>query len=269
MTDFLELFQYGFMLRAVEAGLIVAFLAPLVGIFLVLRRYSLIADSLAHVSLAGIAVGLLMKVNPLFTALAAALVSALSIETLRASRRLFGESALSIFLSGSLALALVLLSLGNGFSVNLFAFLFGSILTVSQPDVYLIAALAGVSLVVVGLFYKELVFISFDEEAAKVAGLPVRAINLLLVALAAFVITLSIPLVGALLVGALIVIPVATALQFRLGFGMTIALAQAFSMCSVFCGILVSFYLDVSASGAIVLIMLALFALSFALMRRS
>src|SRR5260221_13355986 len=123
----LDIFQYSFMIRALEVGLLIGAIAPLIGIFLVLRRYSLIADTLSHVSLAGVAVGLLMNINPLITAIGAAVLSSVAIERLRLSKRVYGESALSIFLSGSLAVAIVLLSLAHGFRVDLFNYLFGSI----------------------------------------------------------------------------------------------------------------------------------------------
>src|SRR5688572_5821684 len=125
-----EIFQYGFMIRAFEAGIIVAIIAPFIGIFLVLRRYSLIADTLAHVSLAGVAIGILLKINPLVAAILTAVVSSIAIERLRISRKVFGESALAIFLSGSLAIAIVLISATRGFGVDLFSYLFGSISTV-------------------------------------------------------------------------------------------------------------------------------------------
>src|SRR5882762_979366 len=116
----LDLFHYGFVLRGLEAGVIVGFIAPLIGIFLVLRRYSLIADTLSHVSLAGVALGLLLKINPIFSALGVTVLSSLGIERLRVSQRIYGESALALFLSGALALATILLSLGKGFNANLF-----------------------------------------------------------------------------------------------------------------------------------------------------
>ena len=119
----LNLFQYGFMIRALEAGLIIGAIAPLIGIFLVLRRYSLIADTLSHVSLAGVAIGLLLGINPLITAIGASVISSVAIEKLRLSKKVYGESALSIFLSGSLALAVVIISLAHGFSVDLFNYL--------------------------------------------------------------------------------------------------------------------------------------------------
>src|SRR5258706_2990728 len=152
-----DLFQYSFIMRGFEAGIIIALIAPLIGMFLVLRRYSLIADTLSHVSLAGVAIGLLLKINPLLTAIAAAVISAVAIERLRISKKVYGESALSIFLSGSLALSIVLISLAHGFSVNLFNYLFGSILTVKQNDVYLIGGLGILVFIMIIALFKELV----------------------------------------------------------------------------------------------------------------
>lgn len=258
----LEIFQYSFIVRGLEAGVIVAMIAPLIGIFLVLRRYSLIADTLAHVSLAGIALGLLFGINPIYTAILATAVSSVGIENLRTSKKIYGESALALFLSGSLALAVILLSIAKGFNTNLFNYLFGSIVTVTPEDVYTIIMLAGVVAVSITLFYKELLYISFDEESAKVSGIPVKFVNILLILLSALVVSISIPVVGVLLISALIVIPVVTALQFRQGFGATLAIAEAVSIFSVIAGIIFSFYMNISTSGTIVLIMLALFVLS-------
>lgn len=262
-----ELFQYGFVIRGIEAGVIVALIAPLIGIFLVLRRYSLIADTLAHVSLAGIALGLLLNINPILSALGVTVVSSLGIERLRNSRRVYGESALALFLSGSLALATVLLSLGKGFNANLFNYLFGSIVTVTQTDIYTMAILGLVVITVLGLFFKELVYITFDEESARVSGIPVRWINIILILLAAFTISLAIPIVGVLLIAALIVIPVVTALQLRQSFAKTIVYAELFSLFSVLAGIFISFHFNLSTGGTIVLVMLALFLCTLALKR--
>lgn len=255
-----DIFQYSFILRGLEAGIIVALVAPLIGIFLVLRRYSLIADTLAHVSLAGIALGLLFGLNPVLTALGVTVASSLGIEKLRSTKRIYGESALALFLSGSLALATVLLSLGNGFNSNLFNYLFGSIVTVSQNDVYIVAALAVIVILLLLAFYKELVYITFDEESARVSGLPVDLVNKVLVILAALTISLAIPIVGILLIAALVVIPVVTALQFRQSFIRTIIYAECVSLFSVVAGIVISFYGDLSTGGTIVLTMLTIFA---------
>ena len=254
-----EIFHYSFIVRGLEVGILIALIAPLIGIFLVLRRYSLIADTLSHVSLAGVAVGLLLQINPLITAIIASVLSSVAIERLRLSKRVYGESALSIFLSGSLAVAIVLLSLAHGFSVDLFNYLFGSILTVKQTDIYVIL-IAGIAvLIAIILFYKELKYITFDEEAARVGGIPVKFINTLLIVLAALTVALAIPIVGILLVSALIVIPVVTALQFRKSFLKTILYSQAISLFSVVVGIIGSFYLNLPAGGLIVILTLIIF----------
>jgi len=254
-----EIFQYSFILRGLEAGIIVAFIAPLIGIFLVLRRYSLIADTLAHVSLAGIALAFLFGWNPIVTTLGVTTISSVGIEKLRNTKKIYGESALALFLSGGLALATVLLSLGKGFNSNLLNYLFGSIVTVTQNDIYtiLILAIFVVSLLI--MFYKELVYITFDEESAKVSGLPVNFINTLFIILVAITISLAIPIIGLLLITALMVIPVVTVLQLRLSFIKTIVYSEIISILSVVSGIFVSYYLNLSTGGTIVLMMLFVF----------
>lgn len=266
--NFFEIFQYGFISRGLIAGAIVAVIAPLIGVFLVLRRYSLIADTLAHVSLAGVALGSVIGVNPIFTAIGVTLFSSLGIERLRTSRKVYGESALALFLSGSLALAVVLLSLSHGLNTNILNYLFGSIVTVTLTNVYTIAVLGAIVLAVILLLYKELVYVTFDEEAARVSGIRTRFINTVLILLAALTVSLSIPIVGILLISALIVIPVVTALQLRLNLWRTILFAEAVSVLSVLTGILVSFYLNLATGGTIVLIMLGVFSIMLLLKRR-
>jgi zinc transport system permease protein len=263
-----NLFQYGFIVRGLEAGIIVALIAPFIGIFLVLRRYSLIADTLAHISLAGIAIGLFLGLSPILTALSTAVVASLGIDRLRTSKKVYGESALALFLSGSLALAVVILSWTHGFNTNLFDYLFGSIVTVTQEDVLIISILALVVIFILAAFYKELVYVTFDEEAAMVSGVPIRLVNTVLIVLSALTVSLAIPIVGILLIGALIVIPVTAALQFRKNFITTIIYAEIISLFSVISGIFVSFYLNLSTGGTIVLIMLVLFVLIFLAKRK-
>ncbi|MBI4239816.1 metal ABC transporter permease [Candidatus Uhrbacteria bacterium] len=263
-----DLLQYSFIVRGLEAGVIVALIAPLIGIFLVLRRYALIADTLAHVSLAGVAIGLMLNIHPLVTALGASAVSAVVIEYLRVTKKLYGETALSLFLSGSLAVAVVLIGLAHGFNTDLFSYLFGSIVTVKQHDIYLMVGIALSAGAVLAIFFKEFFAISFDEEAAHVSGIPVRFLNTILVLLAAVVIAIAIPIVGILLISALLIIPVITALQFKKSFLITILLAELFSVVSVIAGIIVSFYLNLSSGGVIVLLLLAFFIIALALRKK-
>jgi len=255
----LEIFRYSFIVRGLEAGIIISLIAPLIGIFLVLRRYSLIADTLSHVSLAGVAIGLLLKINPVITAIIAAVSSSFLIERLRISKRVFGESALAIFLSGSLALAVVIISLAHGFNVNLFNYLFGSIVTVRQIDVYIIVLLGIIVMLSVIGFYKELVYVTFDEETAKVSGIQTKLVNTLLMIMSSLTVALAIPIVGVLLISALMVVPVVTALQFEVSFKKTIFIAELISIFSVILGIITSYYLNLSPGGTVVLVTLVIF----------
>jgi zinc transport system permease protein len=255
------------MLRAFQAGIIVALICPLIGIFLVLKRYSLMADTLAHVSLAGIALGLITRLNPIIIALAASVIASIAIEKLREAKKVYSESALAIFLSGGLSLAVILISLSGGFNVDLFSYLFGSITTVRESDISIIFFLGLIVTAILLSLYKELVYVSFDEETAKVSGIPTRLINALLIISTAATIAISIRIVGILLISALIVIPVITALQLKKGFRATIIFAEIFSLFSVIMGIISSFYLNIPAGGTIVLIAICLFIITLIIKR--
>ncbi len=258
----LEIFQFDFMIRAFAAGLAIAVVAPVIGMFLVVRRYSLMADTLAHVSLAGVAIGLLLGLNPVFTAIVASITASLGIERLRTTKKMLGESVLALFLSGSLAVAVILLSLAKGFNMNLFSYLFGSISVVSPLDLYLTLGLAVCLILVVKFLYKEFFFLSFDTDLARASGVRTKTLALILTALAAVTVSLSIRVVGVLLIGALMVIPVISAMQFGRGFRNTILLSVLFSVVSVIAGLFLSFYWNIASGGAIVVVALAIFLLS-------
>jgi zinc transport system permease protein len=257
----LEIFQYTFMLRAFSAGLIIAFIAPLIGIFLVNKRYSIMADTLAHVCLSGVAIGLLTKIYPVYTALLVAVVAAILIEKLNQDKKIAGESTLALFLSGGLALATVLISFARGFNVDLFAYLFGSITTVTTADVITSSILGIVVAITIALLYKQLVYVSVDEQAAQISGVPVKRVNYIFIILTAATIALSIRIVGVLLVSALMIIPVLTAAQIARSFTRTLIYAIFFSIYFVVVGLYLSYYLNVAAGGAIVLFAITNFLL--------
>ncbi|MBF0517693.1 MAG: metal ABC transporter permease [Nitrospirae bacterium] len=257
-----EIFQFDFMLRAFATGAILAVIAPVIGIFMVVRRYSLMADTLAHISLTGVAAGMLTKTYPLGGALAVSVAAAIGIEKLRTSRAVFGESAVALFFWGGMAAAVVLLSMSGGFNIGLFSYLFGSISTVTARDLYLIAALGLLILTVIVLLYKELFFVSFDESLAKANGLRTENFNLVIVVLAAVVIVLAMPIVGALLIGALMVVPVVTAMQFAVSFKKTLFMSIAISLISVISGLVLSYYLNIASGGTIVITALGIFTLA-------
>lgn len=255
----LNIFTYDFVLRGLAAGIIIAIVAPVVGVFLVLRRYSLIADTLSHVSLAGIAIGFLTHINPLFTAIGATVISSVFIEKLRTSKKLYGESALALFLSGSLALAIVLISLSNGFNGTLFNFLFGSITTVTNVDIFTVFILAVAVLITVKILFDKILYLTFDQDAAQVSGVNVNFINTVFAILTAATISLAIPIVGVLLISALLVIPVITSLQLKRNFIQTIIIAQIISVIAVITGVIISFYFNLATGGVIVLITVFIF----------
>ena len=251
-----DLFQYSFVVRAFIAGGIVGLICPLLGTFLVLRRLSLIADTLAHVALAGAVVGLLLDSSPVFIAVGVSSAAAVALEYLRAKRRLEGDSALALLLYSALAVTVVLVSLRGGFNADLLGLLFGSIVTVGRTDVWATAGLGVAVAVATWVLYTELVQSTFDPELARVSGIRVGRTNLVLAILTAVTVTLSMRVVGALLVGALIVFPVLASLQLRQSFRLTLLVASAIGVVSVFTGLTVSYYQDIAAGGAIVLVAL-------------
>src|SRR6266545_3005492 len=263
-----EFLEYGFMHRAFAAGAITALICPAIGVFLVPRRLSLIADTLAHVALAGVALGLLLGASPMLGALVVSLVGAVGMERLRAKGRLAGDAALAVFLSGGFAVAVVLISLARGFNADLFAILFGSILTVSPGDVWLIAALGAVVVGTVGTFYKQLLAITLHEDLARTSGVPVTGLNVLLTVLTALTTVVAMRMVGVLLVSAMIVIPTLTGFALGRSFRQATVIAIAMALTSMTAGLIAAYYLRLAAGGAVVLTALIIFALA-SLIRRA
>lgn len=264
----LEIFQYSFMIRAFLAGLMIAVIAPLIGSFLVIRRYSLIADALSHVALAGVAIGLLFGTQPLITTAILTVIASIAIEKLRVSKNIPGDVVLAMFIPGGLALAIVLISVANGFNANLFTYLFGSITTVKEGELWLTLGLGLSTIAVTVLLYKKLLYSSFDEESAKVSGVPVGLVNTILVILTAITVSLSMRVVGILLIGALMVIPVVTAMQIARSFYQSVLFSVGFALFSVTTGLFLAYYFNLPAGGAIVLLSLGIFGL-VALFKRS
>lgn len=256
------------MVRAFAAGIIIGIIAPLIGTFLVVKRYSLIADTLAHVSLLGVAGSILLNINPIVGALTISILASFGMEELRGSRKIFGESVLALFLSGSLAIALILIGLASGLNVNIFSYLFGSISTVVPSDIIIIVLFGLIVIITIVIAYHKLLLISLDEDLAKAGGLSVKFYNLMLTILAAITVSLAMRIVGILLVGALMVIPVISATQFSLSFISTIFLSILISLISIISGLYLSFYLDLPSGGTIVVIALLLFLISLILNKR-
>ena len=248
-----SIFDYEFMIRALIGGAMVGALAPALGMFLVLRRVALIADTLSHVAFMGVAIGLITRTFPPFMALVATSVAAVVIDQLRARRIMMGDAVLAVFLYAALAIAVVVISLAGGFNVDLFGYLFGSVLTIDTRDLWLVAALMVIVIGFVVLFFSELAQSSFDSDLARTSGVPVVWINLVLAVLTGATITLSMRIVGVLLVGALIVIPVVASLRLAAGLLTAVVLAMAIGVFSTLLGLTIAFYANLAAGGAVVL----------------
>ncbi|WP_373071948.1 metal ABC transporter permease [Sulfurimonas sp.] len=265
----IEMLQYDFMQRAFLAGIIIATLASISGTFVVLKRYSMISETLAHSALLGVAVGLVAGYNPLWIAVVVALFSAWLIEYLRANFTIYSDAVLAILLSGSLALAVIIVSLGGAFNNSLFSYLFGSILSVSIEDVITILIFGVIALAILLAFSKEFYFIAYDEEVAKISGIKVKLLNFLLVSVVAIIIALSIRIVGSLLIGALMVIPTVSALQYKQGFFKTTLLALSFALFSVISGMYLSYNFSLPSGATIVVCVLVIFIFSIVINKKS
>ncbi|HXG76954.1 MAG TPA: metal ABC transporter permease [Gaiellaceae bacterium] len=249
---------------ALAAGAIVGVLAPAVGFFLVQRRQSLVGDGIGHVAFAGVAAGLLLDVSPLLAALAAAVAGGVAIELLRTRWGAAGDQALALVFYTGIALGVVLVSSAGALDVNLFQYLFGSLLTVTRGDLALVAVLGVVALAVVSLLFRALVGAIVDEEGARVAGVPVDALNVTVAVLAAVTVALSMRVVGILLVAALMVLPVSAAGRVAWSLRSAFALALAVGLASSLAGLTIAYYADLPPGATIVLAAAAAFALATA-----
>ncbi|WP_297989267.1 metal ABC transporter permease [Anoxybacillus sp.] len=266
------LFQYEFLRNAFIVGIFIGFIAPLLGVFIVVRRLSLIADALSHVTLAGIAASLLVQkkilttttLNPIYIGMAFSVAGSLFIEKLRTVYKHYQELAIPIILSGGIGLSVIFISLADGFNTDLFSYLFGSVSAVSRADVWTIGMIFLIVLTVIVLFYKEWFILSFDEEYAQASGVKVKALHFIFIVLVALVIAASMRIVGILLVSSLMTLPVAASIRVARGFKQALCFSILFGELAVIAGLLLSYYLNLAPGGTIVL--LAVFILIGAIM---
>ena len=254
------IFQYEFLQNAVIAGLIIGVIAPLLGVFIVVRRLSLIADALSHVTLAGIAGSLYLSqtvpalalLNPIYLGIVSSVTGSLFIERLRRVYKHYEELAIPIIMSGGIGISAIFISLAHGFNTDLMSYLFGSVSAVSRSDLWVVVAIAAVVILFLRIFYKELFVLSFDEEYSKASGLPSKMIHILFMIVTALVIAASMRIVGILLVSSLMTLPVAAAMRVSKGFKQTIIYAILFGEGAVVVGLVSAFYLDLAPGGTIV-----------------
>ena len=250
-----------FFQRALIGGLLIGVTAPLLGLFLVLRRLSMIGDTLAHVSIAGVALGFLIGVYPIAVGLVFALAASFAIEKLRKAYKTYAELSIAIIMSGGVALASLLFTLGKGFNMTVTSYMFGSIYTLNDTDLFVIGVVTAVVLILLRLHVKELFLLTFDEEAAAVNGLPVRYYNLMMSVLTALVISASIKIVGALLVSALLTIPAACSLVAARSFRQSVFTVVIVAEAAVIAGLLIAGIWNLAPGGTIVLLLIVILLL--------
>ncbi|TYP51676.1 metal ABC transporter permease [Thermosediminibacter litoriperuensis] len=250
----MEIFAYSFMVRAFIAGVAAAVLTSTIGVFVVLRRMSIVGDSLSHASLAGVAAGMLFGFYPFYGALLFSVLAALLIEVMRAAFKRYAEVAIAVVMSAGMGTAVVLISLGKSFNADLFSYLFGSLMAVTPGDIKVISTLGLFVIASIILLRRELFAVTFDEDTARLSGIPVKAVNAYFSVITALTVALSVRVVGTLLVSALIVIPAAVSLQLARSFRSAFFISNAVAIFSVVAGLYISFYLDLAPGGTIVLI---------------
>ncbi|WP_277369498.1 metal ABC transporter permease [Staphylococcus epidermidis] len=263
------LLNFDFIRYSLISGLLIGFIAPLIGAFIVVRRLSLIADALSHVTLGGISFGMFLLtiipvfsvINPMWFGILFAVIGALLIEKLRTSFSNYQEIAIPIIMSAGIALSAIFISLADGFNQEIVGLLFGSISAVNISDLTTIIIITIIVLIFIVLFYKELFILSFDEEYSKVIGIP-KWIQFLFIVIVAMVISASMRVVGILLVSALITLPIAISMRITKGFKQLIALSVILGELSVILGLIISFYMNISPGGVIVVLLVLMLILT-------
>jgi len=261
----MDILEYAFMQRALIAAVLVGMVCSVVGTYVVLKKLAFIGAGISHSAFGGVALGYLLGVSPLGVAIPFSLATAMAIGWVSRKGRISEDTAIGIFFAGTMALGVLFVGLSTGYNVDLFGYLFGSILSVSSSDIWIILGLGLGVVGVVLLLFKEFFFMSFDEEMAAVSGLPVGRLYFLLLGLIAVTVIVSIKIVGIILVAALLVIPAAAAFQLTRGFVRMMLLSVLFGVVSGVAGLFISYYADLASGATIVLTAAAIFLLCFAL----
>jgi zinc transport system permease protein len=259
---FLNFINYAFIQRAYLSGSLIAILCATLGLFLVLRKLSLIGDGLSHVSFGAIALGLFLGIYPIYAAIPIVIAASFVVLVITEKAKVYGDAAIGIISSVGIAAGVILASLSHGFNVDLFSYLFGNILAISTQEVYLSVGLSLVVLITIFLLYNDLFSATFDEEYSKITGVKTKRLNAILMCLTSITVVLAIKVVGIMLVSAFLILPAVTALQIAKGFKSAMAIASLAAVFSVLAGITISFYTDLPAGATVVLINFALFIIA-------
>jgi len=258
-----QLFSFQFMQRAFLAGTIIGILCPTIGVFLVLKRLSMVGDTISHASLAGVLGGLLFGINPILAAILTAIGTAFGIEKVRKLFKSYAELALAIFTSAGLGLAVILFNIVQSSDTSIQSLLFGSIVSVGNQDLWTMGGLGLIALAVVLKYYREFFFLTFDEDGARLAGINPQLFNYLLLLLTSCIVALGMRIIGALLISSLFVLPVACSLMISRDFKGTIIIANIVSVFAVYTGIILSYFYDLAPGGAIIVVLVCIMFLVY------
>lgn len=257
--DLFEFMGYHFARKALFTGVFIGLSCSLLGVILVLKKLSLIGDGLAHVTFGSIAVGLYLQVQPLYASIPIVIASSIGIWHLTERARLLGDAAIGVVSSVGIAAGVILASVAGGFNVDLFGYLFGNILAVSDAEAALAVLLALGVLIFLGLNYRQIMTMTFDEEFAKTTGIKTKRLNIIIVILTAITVVLAMRVVGIMLTSALLILPAVTSFQLARGFVSTLVIAALVSILAVTLGIITAFLFDLPAGASIVLVNFLLF----------
>lgn len=255
------MFLYGFMRQAFQASFLIALIAPVLGLFLILRRQTLLADTLSHVSLVGVALGLLVGVEPTWMNILVVVIASIILEYVRTVYKSYSEVSIAMMMSGGMALALVLMSFNDTTAMSLNTFLFGSIVTISKDQVLFLLVLTVMILILYLFFRRPMYVLTFDEETAFTSGLPIRVMSIAFNVITGITIAVIMPIVGALLVSAILILPAAISMRLGKNFNWVIGIGILIAMIGMFSGLTVSFYFGTPPGAMITLILLAIFVL--------
>lgn len=261
--ELINFLQYSFIQKAFIAGTFISVVCATLGLFLVLKKMSLIGDGLSHVSFGGIALGLFLGIYPFYIAIPFVMLSSILILKLSEKAKIYGDSAIGIISVLGISIGIILSSLSDGFNIDLFSYLFGNILSISNLEVILSIILSLIVLLVIYFFYWDLFSATFDEEYAKTTGIKTNFINILITLLTSIVVVLSVKMVGVMLVSALLILPAITSLQIAKSFKKAIIYASLISIVSVLIGIIFSFLFDLPTGALIVIINVIFFIIIF------
>ena len=257
----LEIFSYSFIIRALIVGVIVSLCSSLLGVSLVLKKYSMIGDGLSHVSFGALAIATALNITPLKFAIPIVIIVAFFLLKISDNAKIKGDSAIALISAGSLAIGIIAVSVSTGVNTDIYSYLFGSILAISKSDMVLSIILGLMVLIIYILFYNKIFAITFDENFAKATGVKVNTYNMIIAFLTAITIVLGMKLMGSLLITSLIIFPSLTSMKLFNTFKSVVISSSILSIINLFIGIIISYYFDVPTGASIVIINIFMFIL--------